>query len=169
MFIGDKMNKKEKLMEIDKNRKLYTIPSGAAYQQRVKNAIHISPSNSVSHELGKALGAYMLRKYGDLKFSDSINQALKWIEEEVKEVMKEFPKEKANFITECVPKSEPNRRVDLVRLEDDQRFEFETNPKIKKDNACTVYLKPKSTISEKKKEPMQEHLDNLGSPFLKQK
>lgn len=82
----------------------------------------------------------MLRKWGDIKFSDDLNDALGQVQGCVKNIMKEFPKDKSDFITEAVPINEPLRRVDLVRLSDDQRFEFETDKKIKKDNCCTIYL-----------------------------
>jgi len=132
------MNKQTKTEE--DNRKLYKIPSGGNYQLRSKNAIYVSPSNTIHHELSKCLGAYMLRKWGDIKFSERTCAILKMLENEVKLTMKDFPKDRSAFITEAVPKKEPDRRVDLVRLNDNQRFEFETNPKIKKENCCTIYI-----------------------------
>jgi len=130
---------KQKLKE-EQNRKLYKIPGGANFQLRVKNAVYLSPHNTLKHEIAKSIGAYSLLKYGDIKFSDSMNQALEWLQEEFKEVMKDFPKDKSTFITEAVPKKEPDRRVDLVRLSDNTLFEFETSPKIKKEGACTIYI-----------------------------
>ena len=132
------MNNKKMIEE--NNRKLYKIPSGAPYQLRVKNALYLSPSNSLKHELAKCIGAYSLLKYGDIKFSDSMNQALEWLQEEFKEVMKDFPRDKSTFITEAVIKKQEDRRVDLVRLSDNTLFEFETSPKIKKEGACTIYI-----------------------------
>lgn len=132
------MNKKQNISE--ENRKKYKIPSGANFQLRSRNAIYISPSNSLRHELAKTIGGYQLRKWGDVKLSESINQALKWIEDEVKEVMKDFPKDKADFITEAVVKKQPDRRIDLVRLNPLTHFEFETNKKILKKDSCTIYL-----------------------------
>jgi len=134
------MNQKERKKEVEDNRKLYRIPSGANYQLRSKNAVYISPSNTLRHELAKSIGAYMLRKYGDIKFLDTLGHQLEQIEKTVKTIMKEFPKDKSDFITECVPKREPERRVDLVRLSDNTRFEFETKSNIKKNNCITIYI-----------------------------
>jgi len=134
------MNKKEKIQNTEENRKLYRIPSGANYQLRSRNAIYISPSNSLRHELSKCIGAYMLRKWGDIKFEPIISDLLKLLEKDINAIMKEFTKNKANFITEAVPKKEPERRVDLVKLEDNTRFEFETSLKIKKPDCYTIYI-----------------------------
>lgn len=134
------MNQKEKALTIENNRKKYRIPSGANYQLRSKNAIYISPSNSVKHELAKALGGYMLRKWGDIKFSARLVKALEEVEKASLEVMIGFVKEKTDFITEAVPKKEPERRIDLVKLDDDTRFEWESNKKIKKENSITIYI-----------------------------
>ncbi len=125
---------------IIENRKKYRIQGGQNYQLRSLNAIYISPSNSVKHELAKALGAYMIRKYGDIKFTDYIIESLDQIELDVKMAMEGFAKEKDSFITEAVIKSQPDRRVDLVRLSDNTRFEFECSKKIKKEDCVTIYL-----------------------------
>lgn len=110
----------------EQNRRKYTIPGGNNYQLRSKNAIYISPSNSLRHELAKCVAAYMLRKWGDIKFEDDLTFLLKEVEDYVELLMKGFPKSKADFISEAVPKKDRNRRIDLVRLDDDVWFEFET-------------------------------------------
>ena len=134
------MNNKNMLSE--NNRKLYKILSCANHQLRSKNAIYISPSNSIKHELAKTIGGYLLRKWGDIPFyNPELLNLLYKIEVCVNDLMKGFPKDKSDFITEAVPINEPLRRVDLVRLSDDQRFEFETDKKVKKENCCTIYLK----------------------------
>lgn len=141
------MNKKNKRSE--DNRKKYIIPGGSSYQIRSKNAIHISPSNSIRHELSKCVASYMLRKWGDIKFDEGLLVALKQLEGEVKRVMEGFPKEKSDFITECVPKLKTmkeigivnkNRRIDLVDLDKDDWYEFECNRKIRKPNCITIYI-----------------------------
>ena len=91
------MNKAERKKVSEQNRKLYKIPSGANYQLRSKNAIYISPTNSLRHELAKTIGAYMLRKYGDIKFSEQIGKCLYCFSKIVTESMKDFPKEKHQF------------------------------------------------------------------------
>ena len=116
------------------------MPGCNNYVKRSKNAIYLSPGSTIRHEMSKCLGAYMLKKWGDIKFSIHVIHLLKELEMQVKKDMEGFPIENKSFITEAVPTKEKERRVDLVRLEDDQRFEFETSKKIKKDNACTIYI-----------------------------
>jgi len=127
-------------MTSEKIRRLYKIPSGANYQHRSKNAIYISPSNSIRHEMAKALGAYQLRKYGDVFFNEKITETLKKLEELSKIAVKDCQTETTDFITEAVPKKEPERRVDLVSLKDNTRYEFETNKKTVKEGAITINI-----------------------------
>ena len=130
---------KEKV-NIDQNRRKYMIPSGAAYQQPTKNVIYISSANSVRHELAKALGGYMLNKWGDIKFDASIVMWLKQLDRHVEALMSEMSRVKESFITEAVPKSDRDRRIDLVRLSDEQWIEYETQLKVEKKNCFTVRL-----------------------------
>lgn len=109
------------------NRKKYVIPGGSNYQLRSKNAVYISPSNSVRHKLAKCLGAYMLRKWGDVKFSKALVDELFVVDKLVNFIMGGFPKEKTDFITECCPKKHKDKRRDLVRLSDNWIYEFETD------------------------------------------
>lgn len=129
---------KDKML-VEKNRRKYTIPSGASYQYRAKNAIYISPI-TLRHELSKCIGAYMLKKWGDIKFPEILAEQVKYLGDYVDMMMKDFPKGRADFITEAVPKCNKDRRIDLVRLNDEQWFEFETNHKIKKENCVTFYV-----------------------------
>jgi hypothetical protein len=110
----------------------YHIPGCPNYMRRPKNAIYLNPGSTLRHEMSKALGAYMLQKWGDIQYSKTISNYLKLLEEEVNMLFSGNPKEKADFITEAVPNNQKDRRIDLVRLKDDVRFEFETNHKIKK-------------------------------------
>lgn len=132
------MNKKE--MKSEEHRKLYRIPGGANYQLRSKNAIYISPGNSIKHELAKCIGAYMIRKWSDIKITDSVLRLLDALSSEIDFTMRYFDKDKSDFITEAVPKGDPKRRVDLVRLDDNTRYEFESSKRVKKDNCITIYL-----------------------------
>lgn len=134
------MNKKTQKLEAEQNRKKYKIPGGANYQLRTRNAIHISPSNSLRHELIKCIAAYQLRKFGEVKIGIDIIDTVRVLDKEFRVLTEDWLKQKVDFITEAVPKQEPDRRVDLVRLQDDTRFEFETNPKIKKEGAITIYI-----------------------------
>ena len=83
----------------------------------------------------------MLRKWGDIKWNDSINSLLKLLDDAVNENMKGFDKNKADFITEAVPKCDKDRRIDLIKLNDETWYEFETNKSVKKENCYTIYLK----------------------------
>lgn len=139
------MNKKNSEL----NRKKYTIPSGANYQLRSKNAIYISHTNSIRHELAKCIGAYQLRKWGEVNLTEEIVKKIKELEKETKETMKEFPRQSSDFITEAVPKLrtrkekgilDKNRRIDLVDLRNNDWIEFETNKKIKKEHSITFYI-----------------------------
>ena len=49
-------------------------------------------------------------------------------------------KEDKHFITESVPNERDRRRVDFVNLSEDIEYEVETNKKIKKKGAVTIYV-----------------------------
>jgi len=134
------MNKKQTKSNVEQNRKKYICMSGCNYKFRSKNAIFISTTNKLNHEVAKFVGAYMIKKYGDIKFTNRIIGAIKILEEAVVEDLKDFEKNPSNFITEAVPKVDKDRRVDLVRLEDEQWIEFENNHKIKKEGALSIYI-----------------------------
>ena len=128
---------------MDEKREYATLKnyhvSGCSKNLSVKqNAVFFNANNTIKHELSKALGALMLLKYGDIKFTAPLVLLLTEIQEEVEQM--KIIGEPQGFITEAVPNEENWRRVDLVALRDDTRFEFETNHKIKKDNAVTIYL-----------------------------
>jgi len=80
----------------------------------------------------------MLKRFGDVKFNSAILLALNLIEDQVNSFG--FAESPTDFITEAEPNGEKNRRVDLVSLYDDMRYEFENDHKIKKDNAITIYI-----------------------------
>ena len=134
------MSKNKDMRTSEDNRKKYTIPSGANFQYRSKNAIYISPNNTIKHEMAKCVGAYMLRKWGDIRWSDEVNEQLSMLQKTILKEMKEFSIQRQDFITEAVPKDDKNRRVDLVGLKDRTHYEWETNKKVKKENAITFYL-----------------------------
>lgn len=104
-------------------RKFHT-PGMPNHYPRKKNAIFISSGNTVCHELAKCLGAIMLHKHGDLKFNDKIILLLREIDTAVKDL--DLAKQRTDFITEAVPNSQKDRRVDLVSLSDGTRYEFES-------------------------------------------
>ena len=103
------------------------------------NAVFLNNHSTVLHELSKCLGAIMVRRFSDLKFNPKIIEALRLIDSEVSKL--NLVKSEGNFITEACPNENKNRRVDLVELRNNVRFEFETNPKnVKKDDVVTILL-----------------------------
>jgi len=82
----------------------------------------------------------MLRKWGDIELSKRTIGLLKEIESEIREVMKDFVIQSEDFITEAVPVINTKRMIDLVRLRDEQWFEFECEHSISKDNSYTFYV-----------------------------
>ena len=122
------------------NRKKYTIPSGASYQLRPKNAIYISPSNTLAHELHKCIGAYQLKRWGDIKTNSRIIELVKALQKEMKLLMKGFDRCNCSFITEAVPKIANGRRIDLVRLDPETWIEYETDKKINKGDCVTIHI-----------------------------
>jgi hypothetical protein len=116
----------------------YHCPGMPNYARRPKNSVYYNAGSTTIHELYKATAALMLQKWGDVKFNDATKKGLLELSRSIDLSFKEFPKQKKNFLTEVVPNAErtidnKERRVDLVRLEDDYRFEFENNKNIKKD------------------------------------
>lgn len=135
------MNQKETEFKRIETEKSYHVPGCRNYQRRKRNAVIFNTHSTVQHEMAKALGSFMLRKWGDIKFDDKIQTALFKLNEAVNNAMKDFVKQEADFICEAVPNEEPDRRVDLVCLDTDTRFEFEMNPKVNKgEGVVTIYL-----------------------------
>ncbi len=131
------MNKEQQEEENNRN---YKAQGCASHQRRPKNAIFINSRTTIRHEISKSIGGIMLSKYGDIKFTEYLVLLIKCLEKEIKEIMKDFPKEKASFITECVPLDNPKRRIDLLRLLDETPFELETDKTIKKEGSITFYI-----------------------------
>jgi len=135
------MNQIQKQQIIRKNYHSYHIPSMPHHNTLKRNAIFINNHNTLKHELSKSLGSIMISKYSEVKFTDKIREAINLIEEEVNKIG--FVENHSEFITEACPNEEPNRRVDLVNLNEPEtklgRYEFETT-KIKKEGAITIYI-----------------------------
>ena len=107
------MNQKEKKKAVSENIKKYHTPSCPVYIKRAKNAVFISPSNSLEHEQKKL------------------------------EICHQFRKEGIDFITEAVKNKKAEgkeRRVDIVNLVTGDEIEIEKNHKIKKPGAITIYI-----------------------------
>ena len=128
-----------KRQQEENNRKKYTVPNGSPYQYRARNAVFISSSNTLKHEMAKSLGAYLLHKFGDVKFDERIIGLLAKLQTIVGEVYQDWPKNPTDFITEAVPKSNKDRRIDLVELKSETWFEFETQ-KIDKGDCITIKI-----------------------------
>jgi len=120
--------------------KEYHTPGCAQFIKRAKNAVFFNNNNSVRHELAKAVGALMLGRYGDIKFSQELIDQLRIFANRISFETAGFKKNKTNFVTEAVPNKEPDRRIDLVNVDDNARYEFETNKKVKKKNCVTIYV-----------------------------
>ena len=118
----------------------YHTPGCSKFVKRAKNGVFYNAGSSTQHELAKAVGALMLLKCGDIKITPEIKKGLIFLSFAIDNMILKFPKQKANFITEAVHNGESNRRVDLVNVNDNTRFEFETNHKIKKEGATTIYV-----------------------------
>jgi hypothetical protein len=56
------MNKKQTKLQVDRNWRLYHCPGMPKYAKRKKNAVFISPANSLEHEKAKLEVCYELRK-----------------------------------------------------------------------------------------------------------
>lgn len=120
--------------EEEENNRKYHVPGMPNFARRTKNTIVYAANNTTLHELSKALGGLMLHKWGDVKFTEAVKKKLKELSISVDQAYQNSPKVRKAYITEAVPNNQPTRRVDLVRLEDDYRYEFEvSNHKNKKD------------------------------------
>ena len=107
------MNKKERTKARTENIKKYHTPGCQNYVKRAKNAVFISPSNSLKHELKKLEVCYELREQGNV------------------------------FITEAVRNKKEDgkdRRVDVVNLDTCDEIEIETDKKVCKPGAITIYI-----------------------------
>lgn len=134
------MNSKKQALQEIQTHSSYHVPGQAQFYTIKKNSVFINSNNTLQHEISKTIGALMLHKYGDIKWSIDLINAVEKVTDEIKKNMKGFTIQPTSFITEAVPNNEPDRRVDLVNLNNDVRYEFETDSKIKKDNCITIYL-----------------------------
>lgn len=123
-----------------KNHRKYKIPNCTQTQHRPINAVYLNAGNDVNHELAKALGAYMIRRYNELRFTEKTKKLLKQLKEQVEKDMEGFPLQKGEFITEAIPIDRPKRRIDLVMLNPKNEIEFENDKKIRKEGAITITL-----------------------------
>ncbi len=104
------MNNKEREQRIAENWRKYHVP-GQKHDLLKKNAVFISTANSLKHELKKLEICYELKKLGSV------------------------------FITEAEKRnSKPKRRVDIVDLSSGSEIEIETNHKIRKPKAISIYI-----------------------------
>jgi len=131
------MAKKKEIVDFIRD---YHTPSCSNHVRRSKNAVFFNAGSTTKHELSKAVGGLMLLKWGDVMFTKGITDALHELSSCIDIAFGEFVKQKANFITECVPNNEGNRRVDLVNVDDNTRFEFETDHEVKKQDCVTIKI-----------------------------
>jgi len=123
-----------------KNYRGYHTPGQSKFKQRAKNAIYISNANSFLHEITKSTIALILHKYGDFNFTDEVKDALKALDVAVNYSIKDWKEDPNLIVTEAVPNGDGKRRVDIVNCTKDDRWEVETDHKVKKENAITIYI-----------------------------
>jgi len=124
-----------KRIEIEKK---YHIPGMPNYTHRKRNAIFFG-SESFRHVLGKCIAAYQIRKYGDVKFSPEMLLALHELDEAFETTMKDFTKSPADFVTEVCPNEASDRRIDVLCLDNNVRYEIVvSNLSKKSENDCVV-------------------------------
>lgn len=132
------MNKKE-IIRKHYNQYSPNSDKGQRYKTCKKNAVLINSKDTIKHELSKSIGAIMIHKYGDVKFDNNLIEKINIISEYISEILfSKWDENHTDFITEAWPNTE--RRVDLVNLRTNDHIEFETNKKIKKDDAVTIYI-----------------------------
>lgn len=127
--------------EVNLNQRKFHTPGQSHLRPRPKNAVFISAGISIKHELSKCVGAIMIQRVGDIKnmsSGDLINTWIENISDEINEMA--LLKEPNVFLTEACPNDRPKRRIDLVNVTTMDEFEFETDHKIKKDGAVTIYI-----------------------------
>jgi hypothetical protein len=117
----------------------YHIPGCPNYCRRPLNALVFSRANSNLHEISKSVAGLMIYKYGDVKITAPMIKAIRELADLIDVEMKDC-EEAMNFISEAVPNDDPSRRVDIVRIEDNNRYEIETNHSIKKECCTTIYV-----------------------------
>ena len=107
----DTMNNKQRQENIITNLHRYHVP-GQVNTSLTRNVIYISTANSLKHELKKLELCYALKKEG------------------------------IEYITEAerIKKGEAKRRIDIVNLVTGDEIEIETDKKVKKEGAITIYI-----------------------------
>lgn len=126
--------------QIIKNWRSFHAPGCSHLRHRAKNAIYISSSNSIKHELAKCIGAIMVQRYGNVKFDSTVKTAFDDLCFAIQSVLGPELSEPNFFLTEAVPNDRPKRRLDLVNINTLDEFEFETNLKEHKKGAVTIYI-----------------------------
>ena len=108
-----------------------------------KNVIHLGANELIKHELSKCVGAIMIHKWGDVQFNANIIQQIDTLAYLIEATFDIWDKQTTDFLTEAWL---PNRRIDLVNLQNDSRIEFETDHKEDKrkkfddDNTVNIYI-----------------------------
>lgn len=122
------------------NWKKYHIPAHSEIYRIKRNAIFINNHNTIHHELFKSLAAIVIHRFGDIKITKDLIESVKSLSKLIELIMKDFEKDHVSFITECVPNEDPDRRIDLVNLKSNTRYEFERDVKNKKEDCVTINI-----------------------------
>ena len=123
---------------MNENYRSYSPTRGNRLLNCKKNVIHIGSNELIRHELSKCVGAIMIHKWGDVKFDDRLIDDIKDMADGIESIFKDWDKDTTDFLTEAWSCKE--RRIDLVNLKINDHIEFETNHKISKDGAITIYI-----------------------------
>ena len=86
--------------EVIKNYHKYHIPGCAHHKTLKKNAIFISTTNTIKHELAKCIGGIMLKRWGDISFSETVKGLINLLDKQIAKEFQEWPEEGSDFLTE---------------------------------------------------------------------
>lgn len=127
--------------EVNSNHRKYHIPGNSNQHHPKKNAVTFSKTESFEHILGKTIASAMISKYGDVKWSDKLNDLITKISIHLeKTLMKDFIKSHHDFINEASPNDNPKREIDVVDLNTNTKFEIVKTscPSTAKEEGCII-------------------------------
>lgn len=120
-----------------RNYRSYHIPNQSNHHSIKRNAVFLSTTNGVKHEVAKALVCYMVKKYNDFKISEAIKLALNTIEEEVESF--HFLDDASEFLTEACMNEAKDRRIDIINLRTNDKIEIvDSSLSEKSKNDCII-------------------------------
>lgn len=106
------------------NWRSYHVPGQGHYKTRARNAVHLNSNNTIEHELAKCIGGIMLNRYGDIKVDEIVRKEISMMAQVIRTAFGPGSFESHEFISEAVPNEDSARRIDIVDINTDDRFEF---------------------------------------------